>query len=194
MKNDRVRKITGVAILLAVEIILQTVAFLTSGLFAVSLNLALIPIAIAAIVYGPWAGAFLGLVNGIIVLLDPSTQSVFMSVAPGGTIVTCLLKCTIAGLLSGLVFKLIGKKNRTVGAIVASILVPVINTGLFAASCFTLLNAAVAKMYQDTRPVKFVFLTMIGWNFIFELGVTSALSPSIVKIMKVMTRSDKHAL
>ena len=33
-----------------------------------------------------------------------------------------------------------------------------------------------------------------GKNFIFELGVTSALSPSIVKIMKIMTRSDKHAL
>ena len=51
MKNIGVRKITGVAILLAIEIVLQTIAFLVR-LGPVSLNLALIPIVIAAIVYG----------------------------------------------------------------------------------------------------------------------------------------------
>lgn len=193
MKNTSVRKITGVAILLAIEIVLQTIAFLVP-IGPVSLNLALIPVVVAAIVYGPVAGAFIGLINGVIVLLDPNTQAIFFNVAPLGTLVTCLFKCSIAGFVSGLVFKLIAKKNKTVGAIIASILVPIINTGLFALCCFTLLKASVSNLYSNTTPIEAVFLFMIGWNFIFELGVTSALSPSIVKIMKIMTRSDKHAL
>ena len=193
MKNDRVKKITGIAILLAIEIILQTVAFLTSGIFLVSFNLALIPIVVAAIVYGPWAGAFLGLFNGVIVLLDPSTE-LFLGYAPFGTVITCLLKCTIAGLVAGLVFKMIAKKNKTIGAIVASVLVPIINTGLFALACFTIIGSVVDALNDGQRSMEFVFLALIGWNFVFEFGITAALSPTIVKIMKVMTRSDKNAL
>lgn len=193
MKNTSVRKITGVAILLAIEIVLQTIAFLVR-LGPVSLNLALIPIVIASIVYGPVAGAFIGLANGIIVLLDPTTQSIFFDIAPVGTLITCLFKCTIAGLVSGLVYKLISKKNRVVAAIIAAILVPILNTGLFAVCGFTLLKASVSNLYSDVRPIEAVFMLLIGWNFIFEFVITSALSPSIVKIMKIMTRSDKHAL
>lgn len=192
MKNISVRRITGVAILLAIEVVLQIIAILLPT--PVSINLSLIPIAIGAIVYGPIAGAFLGLLNGIITLFDPNTYALFFQYAPVGTLITCLVKCTVAGLVSGLVYKLISKKNRTVGAIIASILIPVINSGLFAAACFTILGPAIDANNEGKTIIEFVFLALIGWNFIFEFGVTSALSPSIVKIMKIMTRSDKHAL
>ena len=166
MKRSSADRITGVAILLALEIVLQTIAFLVR-LGPVSLNLALIPIAIAAIVYGPVAGAFIGLCNGAIVLIDPSTQAVFLNVAPLGTILTCLLKCTIAGFISGLVFKIISKKNRTVGAIIASILVPVVNTGLFALS-----PILVIAMQQESGFDAMVLLPAIGsviTNYAFYL-------------------------
>ena len=124
MKNDQVRRITGVAVLLAIEIVLQAMGnYITPS--EVSINLSLIPIALGAILYGPFAGALLGLGNGLVVLLSPSTEA-FLSYSLFGTIVTCLLKCTIAGFLSGLFYKLIAKKSPLVGAIVASLIVPIV--------------------------------------------------------------------
>ena len=68
MKNDQVRKITGVAILLAIEIVLQAIGnYITPS--AVSINLSLIPVALGAILFGPLSGAFLGLMNHFSYLL-----------------------------------------------------------------------------------------------------------------------------
>ena len=195
MKNKDIRKLTGVAIILAVEVILQLLGnffVLPSG---ININLSLIPITLGAIVYGPLAGGLLGLVNGIIVLFSPSTLAFFFDFAPIGTIITCLLKCSIAGLLSGLAFNLLKNKNTLLAAVIASILVPVINTGLFSLGAFTIMiNAIKAHNETNVNVFKYVFLVLIGWNFIFEFAITTLLTPTIDKIRKIMTRSDKHAL
>lgn len=196
MKNIRVRKITGVAVLLALVIIFQTIGnFVMIG--PVNINLSLIPIAIGAIVFGPFAGAFLGFGSGVLSLFSASTQELFMSVAPAGTVVTCLLKCTIAGLVAGLVFKLISKKNVGIAAIIASLLVPLINTGLFVGACFSIMKPALDNYSKTSGNVNLMQIVFLGWagvNFLFEFGVTAVLSPAIIKIMKLMTRSNKHAL
>jgi len=195
MKDKEIRKITGVAVLMAIEIILQVLGNLITFPGGISVNISLIPIAIGAIVYGPLAGALLGFVNGFVVLLSPSTQAVFMPYAPFGTIITCLFKCTIAGFLSGLVYELIGKKNKDVGAIIAALIVPIINTGLFALCAFSLMINAIKNMNSaNVEMMRFVFLVMIGWNFILEFTITSVLTPAIEKLRKIMTRSNKHAL
>lgn len=195
MKNTSTRTITGVAILLAIEIIFQVIGNFVAFPGGINLNLALIPIAIGAIVYGPLAGAFIGFMNGLLVLFSPSTQSFFMVNAPLGTVITCLSKGILAGLISGFVYKAISKKNTSIGSIVASLLVPIINTGIFALCAFTVLLPAIRANNSNSESLwKFIFLTLIGFNFIFEFLVTAVLTPAITKIMKIMTRSDKHAL
>ena len=193
MKYD-VKKITGVAVLLAIEIVLQTIGNYIS-LGPISLNLALIPIALGAILYGPFAGALLGLINGVVVLFSPSTQALFMVYAPVGTVFTCLLKCTIAGLVAGLVYKLIAKKNDLVAAIVASLLVPVINTGLFALASMTIVLKAVQAVMgmlgvEGMNFYRFLFLIFIGWNFIFEFAITAVLSPTIARIIRIIKKEQ----
>ena len=195
MKKDSVKKITGVAVLIAIEIVLQVIGNYVS-LGPISLNLALIPIALGAILFGPLAGALLGLFNGIVVLFAPSTQALFMTYAPVGTVFTCLLKCTIAGLVSGLVYKLIHKKNDLVAVIVASLLVPVINTGLFALASMTIVSAAVKEVQKLAEATSmnyytFLFLIVIGWNFIFEFGITAFLSPTIYKVIKIVRKDEE---
>lgn len=195
MKNINTKKLTGVAIVLAIEIILQVFGNFLVSLSGVNINLSLIPIAIGAIVYGPFAGGLLGLVNGVIVLFSPSTQAIFFQYAPLGTVLTCLLKCTIAGLMSGLVYILLKNKNEFVATVIAALLVPVLNTGLFALGAFTvMLEAIKANNSGNENVLKFVFLTMIGLNFIIELAITTVLTPTVEKIRKIMTRSNKHAL
>ena len=185
MKSITVKKITGVAILVALVIVLQIIGnYVTLG--PISINLALIPIAIGAIMFGPLAGALLGLVDGVLCIVAPSTLEFFMPFAPFWTILTCLVKTSAAGALAGLVYKLISKKNDTVAIIVSSLLIPVVNTGIFALASFTVISNAIANLNAtNINVMKFVFLFVIGWNFIFEFGVTSVLSPTIVKVINI---------
>ena len=194
MKNESVKKITGIAVLLAIEIVLQVIGNYVS-LGPISLNLALIPIALGAIMYGPFAGALLGLANGVVVLFAPSTQGLFLVYAPVGTVFTCLLKCTIAGFISGLVYKLLSKKNDLLAVVLASLLVPVINTGLFAVASMTIIVDAVKEAQKilkatDLNYYRFLFLIFIGWNFIFEFGITAFLSPTINKVIKIIKKEQ----
>ena len=188
MKNDQVRKITGVAVLLAIEIVLQAMGnYITPGV--VSINLSLIPIALGAILYGPLAGALLGFGNGLVVLLSPSTEA-FLSYSIFGTIVTCLLKCTLAGFLAGLIYKLIAKKNSLIGAIVASLIVPVVNTGLFVLAVFTIFFGLFSPIGTTEEVMKYVFLIMIGWNFVIEFLITAVLSPTIARVINIIKKEQ----
>ena len=130
MKNTNVRRITGIAILLAIEIVLQTLGNYIA-VFGISINLALVPIAVGAIVYGPIADAFLGLCNGAMVLASPSTQALYFQYSPVGTVFTCLLKATLAGAVSGLIFMAMKKNHSRAGGIISSVIVPILNTALF---------------------------------------------------------------
>ena len=192
MKNNTVKKITGVAVLIAIEIIFQVIGNLITFPAGVSINLSLIPVALGAILYGPLAGALLGLINGILVLFAPSTQALFFNYAPVGTVITCLSKCTVAGLASGFVFKWIEKKNFLVAAIVASLIVPVLNTGIFALCALTIMVKAIENMNTaGVSTFRFVFLIVITWNFLLEFTITTVLSPTIAKITKIVTKEEE---
>ena len=191
MKNDSVKKMTGTAILLAIEIVFQVIGNYITLPGGISINLSLIPIALGAILFGPLSGGFLGLMNGLLVLFAPSTQAVFFQYAPLGTIVTCLSKCTIAGIVAGLVFKLINKKNFIVAAIVASLLVPILNTGIFALCALTLIAKAIENLnVENVNTFKFLFLILITWNFLIEFTVTTVLSPTIAKVTKIVSKEQ----
>ena len=191
MKNDAVKKMTGTAILLAIEIVFQVIGNYITLPGGISINLSLIPIALGAILFGPLSGGFLGLMNGLLVLFAPSTQAVFFQYAPLGTIVTCLSKCTIAGIVAGLVFKLINKKSFIVAAIVASLLVPILNTGIFALCALTLIAKAIENLnVENVNTFKFLFLILITWNFLIEFTVTSVLSPTIAKVTKIVSKEQ----
>ena len=174
--------ITG--LLLALEIILQIIGnYLQIGI--VNINLSLVPVVLAGILCGPFSAAIIGFFNGIIVLFSPSTLAVFMPISPVGTVVVCLLKCTLAGVLAALVFALFQKKLPLVGLILASLIVPIVNTGLFVAGSFIFFQDFLKAGVNETFPNVGAFLIfgVIGWNFIFEVAFTLILSAMIGAIL-----------
>ena len=190
--SQRVKKLVGLATLTALVVGLQFLSnYVSFG--SISITLALIPIAMGAILYGPLAGLFLGAVMGAIVIAAPSTQAVFMPVNPAATIILCLLKTAIAGLVSGLLFKLfafIAKKQKDVkkkkilfaaGVIVAALVVPVINTGLF------IVGASIFFMDLFGNFITIID-AVITTNFLVEFLVSAILSPALVTLIKVLTR------
>ena len=108
-KTVSTRTLTGMALLTAVVVILQFLgAFVRFGPFSISL--VLIPIVVGAALYGPLAGAWFGFVFGLVVLLSGDAAA-FLVVSPLGTILTVLLKGSLAGLCAGLVYKALSRSR-----------------------------------------------------------------------------------
>lgn len=189
------KKITGTALLTAIELVLIVISnYVAIG--PVNINLALIPIAVSALLYGPLSGLFVGLVNGLVTILSPSTQAIFMPIAPFGTVLICLLKTGLAGFFCGLLYIPFKNKEgnmKLTGSIIASILVPIINTGIFTIGCYTFfyswLESGTSGNYDNT--FLFLILAVLGWNFIFEFTISLLLSPSINMLVNYYQRRVK---
>lgn len=184
--NKSTKKITGVGLLTAVTIVLQllAVAIRPTGFFNISL--VLVPIVVGAALYGYKAGAWLGLVFGVIVLFTDTAA--FMAISIPGTIITVLAKGILCGLVAGLVYKLLEKKNRVVAVITSAIVCPCVNTGVFLLGCFaffldTLTEWAAGVGYSSV--VAYMIFALVGVNFIIEMAVNIVLSSAIVQIIKI---------
>ena len=188
MNSQKIKRMVGIASLAAVVVVLQLIANYIPGPGGVSITLALIPLVIGAILYGPTGGAILGVIMGGIILTAPSTAS-FLNVRPFITVVLCLVKTGVAGLVSGLVFNLLKKYNLTLAVIIASILVPILNTGIFSIGCMLFYMETLTLWAGGSNAIAFLFLTMIGINFIIEFIINSVLSPTILYIVKIVSKN-----
>ncbi|MCQ2771546.1 MAG: ECF transporter S component [Clostridia bacterium] len=176
------RTIAGVAMLSALVIVLQL--FLGSGIKfgQFSITLVLIPIVVGAAAYGWLAGGFLGLVFGVTVLLS-GDAALFLGYSAIGTIVTVILKGVLAGLVSGLVYKLTFVFNDVVRVLLAAIVCPIVNTGVFLIGCEVFFMKNIAADF-DVHSFWGLIIAMVGINFFFELGINIILAPVVVRILK----------
>lgn len=194
-KPSNTRTITLVmgAILTAIVIVLQFLgSFIHLGPFSISL--VLLPIVVGASLCGPIISAWLGFVFGVVVLLSGDATA-FMAVNAPGTIITVLLKGALCGLVSGLVYKLLaGKVNSLVSVIAAAVTAPVVNTGVFLIGCKLFFYDTIAEWgaalgYENT--VSYMFMGLVGLNFLVELGVNVVLSPTAVKLIEIGRKKIK---
>jgi len=171
MKKITTKQVAGLGILTALTVVFGLISnYIQFG--PASLNISLIPIAIAAILYGPFAGLYMGVVNGCMCMLAPSTAT-FFGMSVYGTIIICFFKTGVGGLVSGFLYKLLSKKNLFAGVCVAACVVPIINTGLFIVGATIFFQAILADLIS----------LFIGFNFAFEFLVTAILSPAIARII-----------
>ena len=185
-----IHTIAGAGLLLAVEIVLQFIGNHVA-IGPVSINLSLVPIAIAAILYGPSIGLFIGLMCGFFVLLAPSTLAIFWPINPIATVLICLIKTGLAGLFAGLLFKWLKRFNVTVAAVVAALSIPVVNSGLFALGALVFYRGWLESIGGENIFYT-LFITVIGINFLFEFGVTAILSPTISRLIIYANKRSKN--
>ena len=105
--NSKTKKIVGIGLFTAIVLVLQFLGgSIRFGMFSISL--VLVPIVVGAAVYGWQAGAWLGFIFGVAVLLSGDAAA-FLTVDVVGTVLTVLVKGTAAGLCSGLSYRLVLK-------------------------------------------------------------------------------------
>ena len=180
-------KLVGVALFTAIVVVLQYLgSFIKFGPFSISL--VLVPIVIGAALYGRTAGAWLGFVFSVVVLLQPDT-SLFYQANFVGTIVVVLLKGTLAGLLAGVVYKALEKKNVTLAVIAAAFTCPVVNTGIFLLGSVIFFMDTIRTWAAGSNVFVFMIVGLVGFNFLFELAVNMLLSPVIVRLIQVGTKA-----
>ena len=157
-----------------------------------SISLTLIPVVLGAAMCGPWAGAWLGGVSGVVFFMT-ADAAFWMGLSIPGTIITVMVKGIAAGLVAGLVYKLFEKANRYLAVIAAAILCPIVNTGIFIIGCFIFfidtVEAGAAGASMSVGAYLIIFF--VGLNFVFELLTNIILSPAIVKLLNI--RKDKTA-
>lgn len=194
MENRRIstRTLTGLALFTAIVVALQFLgAFIRFGPFSISL--VLIPIVVGAALYGPAAGAWLGFVFGLVVLLSGDAAP-FLAVNPLGTVLTVLIKGAGSGLCAGLVYRAPEKTNEWLAVILAAVTAPVVNTGIFLLGCVlffmpTVTEWATAMGFPNVG--NYMIFGLVGANFLFELLFNILLSPVIVRLTKI-GRQDRH--
>lgn len=190
MDLKQTKTLVGLGILTAIVAVLQVVSmYITFGPF--NITLALTPIIIGAALYGWQAGAFLGAVMGIVVLL--TNAQAFLAVNIPGTIITCILKSALAGLAAGVVYSLLAKKNRTAAVITAAFVTPIVNTGVFLLGCLVFFLDTIKAWAGSDSVAHYMIFGLVGSNFIIELAVNLALSSAIVRILDVVLPSRKSA-
>jgi len=184
-KHFDTRKLVLLAILTAIVIALQLLgAFIRFGTFSISL--VLMPIAIGAALLGVLAGAWLGLIFGVVVLVS-GDAGVFLAIDPAATVFVVLLKGALAGLAAGFSYKLLEGFSKILAAVVAAIVCPVVNTGIFIAGCYIFFLPTLAGWAETANAVNvtaFIFLGIVGVNFLLELGANIVLSPTIVRLIQ----------
>ncbi len=192
--NNRVKKMAFIASFAALIVALQFFSnYVSFG--PVSITLSLIPVAVGAILFGPSAGLFLGLVNGLIVLVAPSTLAIFMPHNAFATVFLCLFKMGFAGWVSGMIFRYLSQKNFTLAIVLSAISVPLVNTGIFILGTLVFFMPIIEQFAgEGASAISYLFLTFIGFNFIIEFVVNAGLSPVIISMVKLYDKQHGNSI
>lgn len=165
------RNLIYLAIFTALVVVVQFIP-IRFGTFELALSVPII--VIGAALLGPLSGAWLGFVFSFVVLLLPGTAA-YLSFNLFGTIVTVLLKGTLAGLAAGLVYRALQGFNRYVACLVSAVAATLVNTSVFLIGSLIFFESDIAT----------VIGVLISLNFIIELIVNVVLVPTLYRIIEV---------
>ena len=194
MKRTSMQKLTRLAVLVAVTLLM---AFTPLGYFktaGVELSFLMIPVTVGAIVLGPVSGMILGAVFGITSFVQCLNGTSFfgatlLGISPVATLLTCLPTRMLAGLLPGLLFHKLGKGKRSLAACAgAAVLGPVLNTVLFT-GCVVLFffqTAYIQSMANGLGVLAFC-AAFVGVQGLIEAIVCFLLSVPISKALLHLT-------
>lgn len=190
-EHSNTQRLAVLAVLTAIVIILQVAVVIPLGPFTVTLTM--LPIIIGAILYGPMGGAILGAAFGIVVSIQVVTgaagafSTAMLEFQPAATILVCLLKGIAAGAAAGAFFRLFRRRSFYLGVVMAAVIAPIINTGIFSVTCLTIFRSLIENALGTSGNLLFVFLTtFIGLNFLVEFGVNVALTPVVMRILRAV--------
>lgn len=192
MSTKKTKDVAILGMFGAITVVLQLLSYAVKiGTF--NLSLVLIPIVLVAVLYGPQKGAIIGAVFGVIVTLASATgldlggNVLFLS-SPILTTLVCIGKGVFAGFLAGLIAHPLKSKNVYLAVILAAVIAPLTNTGLFVLSMFAFFRDTLTVWANGTDVVYYAIVGLIGINFVIELIINLVLSPVVLRVTKAFSK------
>lgn len=206
MKNkERILKMVVLAMLFALSIILQAIATMVPAVSTYSLPLGLIPVAVAAIIYGPLSGALVGALWGAYInIFDPSCQTFYNwpdlnpALAIFYTILCVTGRGAIDGVFVGLVYKLCnfiakkitkdkGEEAIAIGENIATF----ISSGIMCIFNALIFYSAIAIFFAYKFPALNAFFSAnLGLAVLLTVIIAPILS-RVITISKRVFNTDK---
>ena len=175
----------------AITVVLQILSYVIPPIGGFSLSLVLIPIVLAAVLYGPKYAAIVGFSFGIVAAvasvfgLDAGGHILFQS-SPVLTILVCLLKGTAAGFFSAAISNLF--KNQYLSVIFAALTAPIVNTGIFIAFTTVFMKEGLATLAGGSNLVYSLITSVILINFVIEMAIDIVLSPVVLRVTRAFSK------
>ena len=189
--SAKTQRLTGLALMTGIIIVLQIVAsFIKFGPFTITLALA--PIIIGAALYGAGAGAYLGGVFGVVVFIAcvagwDMGGNILFTARPLVTLILCVVKGALAGLAAGAVYRALAQRSPMAGSILAGIMCPVVNTGIFCLGLAGFYYDTLVAWAGGTALVYYVITVLVGLNFLLEMAINLVLRSVSVRVVKAST-------
>ena len=183
-------KMVLMACLISIVVIFQLMGtFIKIG--PTNVSLVLIPIVIGSILLGPVAGAVLGTIFGIVVLMagingaDGFTAVLWQN-QPLETAILCIGKGALAGFCSGAIYKVLKNVNEVVALFAASAIAPIVNTGVFILGGLFMVNKTLSSNFVNgTTLIYYLVIVCAGLNFIAEFILNIVVSPALKTIINI---------
>lgn len=191
--KEKTIRLVSLGILSAIIIVLQVIAtYFPTKPFAITLSL--IPIIIGSALFDEKAGAFLGGVFSVVVIImcvigaDVGGAMVW-NANPFLCVLVCMTKGVLAGYVSGLVYHLLNKKSPIAATFVVGVSAPVVNTGIFILGLVLFFRPILSQWSGGSDMLYYILFGLTGINFLVELGVNMVLCPVIVKILEAVKKN-----
>jgi hypothetical protein len=140
-------------------------------------------------------GAIVGFSCGLVVFItmavigqEPSTAYLFQA-SPVILTVMCIEKPTVAGMVSGLLYKIISRKNVHVAVCLSALVIPIVNTAIYLIGIVLMKEHAATFMGLTNSSASVVFSVVFGliWlNFVLEMIINVIFTPMIYRVIRVL--------
>ena len=191
MKN--VKKMTGVALLMALVVVLQLLGGMIPPVGGFTISLVLIPIVMGAALYGPQTGALLGAAFGVVVVIgcisgtDVGGAMVFQA-NPILCVLVVMGKGILAGFLSGVVYAALKQKNSTLAMVLAAAVCPVVNTGTFVLCMAAFFMDVLSVWAGGSNVLGYILSGLMLCTFDPELVINLIFSGAGARILKSLDK------
>lgn len=194
--SSKTRRMTELALMSAIIIIMACTPLGYFRTPALSITLLTIPVAVGAIILGPAGGAFCGGVFGLTSFIQSFTSgtltTMLLQINPFATFITCVIARILEGLFCGLIFQAAKKAGlKKSSYCIASLSCPLLNTFFFMGSLVLFfyntdyIQGFVTKL-GVSNPLTFV-IAFVGFQgaietaicFLIASGVSTALSAAL---------------
>jgi hypothetical protein len=190
--KEKSRNIAVLGLFTAVIIVLQMLSY-TIKIGQFNLSFVLVPIILAAVLYGPVTGGFMGLVFGVVTYICSvagldAGGNVLFAASPLLTFLVCAVKGAAAGFVAGLIKKAFRGSHEYLSVVLAAAAAPIVNTGIFVLSMLLFFKSTLSAWAGGTDIAYYIIFSLIGVNFIIEFIINIVMAPAVYRVSKAVRR------